>query len=285
MVTKIMRSGYIIHRYFNSYYYANIVNNLINNRWSFLGFVSQFFELNPIASLVKPWQKESILHQFIYYVVSTTIEDESYDNAIKQLETAKLRGDNKLGSIYIEWIFENYKMNCLPFRDFCKKELQSINEDDFYNYYNELLLCSDIEELFKRITEEVFYIIFNNRNLLLKFNWVIAGYIQNLNINIFSEDFQENSVYLLKEGQLRRESIPVWIKKAVYFRDRGKCCLCKKDLSGMLTLNNEPEYDHIIPLKQGGANDVTNIQLLCKECNRSKGDKKIETSILYEKWY
>ena len=58
-----------------------------------------------------------------------------------------------------------------------------------------------------------------------------------------------------------------------------------QDLSGILSLSDELEYDHIVPLKQGGPNDISNIQLLCKECNRNKGDSKILTSGLYEKWY
>jgi 5-methylcytosine-specific restriction endonuclease McrA len=33
------------------------------------------------------------------------------------------------------------------------------------------------------------------------------------------------------------------------------------------------EIDHIVPLALGGANDISNIQLLCMPCNRSKGAK------------
>lgn len=190
-----MKPEYINHQYFNSYYYSNIVNNLIINRWEFLGYVSQFFELNPIASLVKPWQKYSLLHQFILYVISTTIKDESYDNAVEQLRSVKSRGDKELGSIYIEWVFKNYRIDYFSFKDFCSKDLHSIVDDDFYDYYNELLLCSDIEELYNRITEEVFYVILNNRNLLLNFNWIVAQYIQELNIDMFEENFQDNSIY------------------------------------------------------------------------------------------
>lgn len=31
------------------------------------------------------------------------------------------------------------------------------------------------------------------------------------------------------------------------------------------------EYDHIIPLFQGGKTELSNLQILCRKCNRSKG--------------
>lgn len=146
-------------------------------------------------------------------------------------------------------------------------------------------MCSEIDDLFKTITSEVFYIVFNNRRLLLNFSIIVSDYISILTFDQLSDDFVENLVFLKQPGQLKSENIPVWVKNAIYFRDRGKCCLCKKDLSGILSLSDELEYDHIVPLKQGGMNDISNIQLLCKKCNRIKGDKKILTSELYEKWY
>jgi len=33
------------------------------------------------------------------------------------------------------------------------------------------------------------------------------------------------------------------------------------------------EYDHIIPLSIGGETSCENLQLLCRKCNRSKGNK------------
>ena len=32
----------------------------------------------------------------------------------------------------------------------------------------------------------------------------------------------------------------------------------------------KPEIDHIVSLKKGGTNDLTNLQLLCRFCNCSK---------------
>jgi hypothetical protein len=53
-------------------------------------------------------------------------------------------------------------------------------------------------------------------------------------------------------------------KKIVYTRDGGKCKCC----GGYENL----EYDHIIPYSCGGSSDVSNIQLLCQKCNRSKSN-------------
>ena len=53
-------------------------------------------------------------------------------------------------------------------------------------------------------------------------------------------------------------------KKIVYTRDRGICQCCGSSLS--------LEYDHIIPFSCGGSSVVSNIQLLCQKCNRSKSN-------------
>lgn len=53
-------------------------------------------------------------------------------------------------------------------------------------------------------------------------------------------------------------------KKIVYTRDGGVCQCCGKSYN--------LEYDHIMPFSCGGGNEVSNIQLLCQSCNRSKSN-------------
>ncbi|MFY8214489.1 MAG: HNH endonuclease [Flavobacterium sp.] len=53
-------------------------------------------------------------------------------------------------------------------------------------------------------------------------------------------------------------------KKIVYTRDGGICQCCGSSQS--------LEYDHITPFSCGGSSAVSNIQLLCKPCNRSKSN-------------
>jgi len=60
-----------------------------------------------------------------------------------------------------------------------------------------------------------------------------------------------------------RETIPDRVKTYVWNRDGGRCVNCSS--------NQKLEYDHIIPISKGGSNTERNIQLLCQDCNRSKG--------------
>lgn len=61
--------------------------------------------------------------------------------------------------------------------------------------------------------------------------------------------------------------IPDTTKKIVYTRDGGSCKCCGS--------SENLEYDHIIPYSCGGSSEVSNIQLLCKKCNRSKSNSCI----------
>jgi 5-methylcytosine-specific restriction endonuclease McrA len=59
----------------------------------------------------------------------------------------------------------------------------------------------------------------------------------------------------------------VQIRKA-YERQEGVCLHCKKKFE--LT---QMEADHIIAWSRGGKTDTDNCQMLCVNCNRSKGEK------------
>jgi len=61
----------------------------------------------------------------------------------------------------------------------------------------------------------------------------------------------------------RRERISDSVRLFVWQRDQGKCVKC-----GSV---EKLEFDHIIPVIKGGSNTERNIQLLCEQCNRSKG--------------
>ena len=61
----------------------------------------------------------------------------------------------------------------------------------------------------------------------------------------------------------RRERIPESVRLFVWQRDEGKCVKCGSQ--------ERLEFDHIIPVAEGGGNTARNVQLLCEPCNREKG--------------
>jgi HNH endonuclease len=61
----------------------------------------------------------------------------------------------------------------------------------------------------------------------------------------------------------RRERIPDSVRLFVWQRDEGRCVRCQS--------KERLEFDHIIPVVEGGSSTERNIQLLCEPCNRSKG--------------
>lgn len=132
------------------------------------------------------------------------------------------------------------------------------------------------------MANEAFHILFTNRKFLFEFNKLLSSYLSSRG----REELSDEIISKIKiSGGVRRTLVPKWAERAVYFRDRGRCMGCNKDLSGTLSLHNKQQIDHIIPLEKYGMNCVTNLQLMCDKCNLKKGTKIIEPSSKYESWY
>lgn len=63
-----------------------------------------------------------------------------------------------------------------------------------------------------------------------------------------------------------QRAIPVEIRNKI--KERDKVCLCCGS-------SDDLEYDHIIPVQKGGKADLSNLQLLCHECNAAKYTKEL----------
>ena len=67
-------------------------------------------------------------------------------------------------------------------------------------------------------------------------------------------------------SRVGRQPIPNRLRHAVFQRDQYRCRECGASKEDGVTL----EIDHIIPVAKGGTNDISNLQTLCKACNRGK---------------
>lgn len=114
-----------------------------------------------------------------------------------------------------------------------------------------------------------FEILFQDKDFLFRFHSRIKEVLR-LSDTTYDPQYQDSERKILRAAYL-----PEWLKNGVFFRDKGRCQKCFKDVSGTLHVDNKLHLDHILPLNQWGTNDPTNFQLLCQECNLGKTDKLV----------
>ncbi|WP_251553992.1 HNH endonuclease [Neobacillus muris] len=178
--------------------------------------------------------------------------------------------------------------------DFYKIDYSILGKFDFVGMTDDELNPVEFEEaeeyarkLFDFFTEvlspvvidDIFTVLFSNKLFLFEFNSQLRELIINLKVN-------DSPEYLKKDGVIKRcKYIPQWLKRGVFMRDKGRCQICGTDLTKILNLDNSENYDHIIPLENGGNNDPTNFQLTCEHCNKSKGDRSMEFNSLSNRYW
>lgn len=267
--------------YYNVYYYCNIIDNLLHYftediNWVTTGaqFTEPFFE-----GKVEDFPKYSALHQFCDFAVRVLMQEdaelsldkieEKYNSLQSESDKAKrLRMAFNYDREHVGYCLEVDHLlaisgkKCETFFEY----LLSANFDYMIDSYVDFVTFNgDVDEAVEQLSKELFYILFQNREFLQRFNYYLAS---------------------ANPERIKRCNIPAWVKRAVMHRERGKCAFCRSELSGLIDCEDTASvhYDHIVPLKEGGLNDVSNIQLLCRKCNLEKS-AHIGTSEIYKDWY
>jgi hypothetical protein len=268
--------------YFSTYSFAAIIQDLAVSGISVPEIYDGFgdFMKQCLGDVLRPFPKFSALHHFITFAVRHIFEEEVDDvvlDSVVREEDYKLWVDEGLATYHIPHV---------EFKEWLRKRSLPIDsledEDTILEYYRHLTEAGPFNELLQRIADELFFILFINRNFLYHFNKRLSAHIARIRI----QELEEHSRKPFKQdGVLKRVSIPIWARRAVFYRDRGICSNCQKDISGLVNIHDSRHFDHIIPLTSGGLNDVSNLQLLCETCNLKKSGKEIQPSNIYERWY
>lgn len=274
-----MRENLLRMRYFETYYYANIVHNVLGDTMDFIQNLNSWHEDQEVALFLRPFNKWSVLHSFAQHVIA----DLMYERlGVETPAELKLASDSEL---WVDRALRHHGIETPGFRNWLGQKgafTSDAIEDAIHDYHDDLWLTGELDELMTQLASEVFYVLFSNRNLLARLNNYIAGVVSQIDLC----DLQEEHAGLLQQnGVPARTYIPEWARRAVFHRDRGICTVCSTDLTGLCSVSSSDHYDHIIPLAEGGINDVTNLQLLCSACNLKKGRKLLVPSNRYQAWY
>ena len=65
---------------------------------------------------------------------------------------------------------------------------------------------------------------------------------------------------------MKKERIPLNLRKRIIERDGYYCVYCDEDLN-----NAEIHIDHVMPESKGGTTTYDNLQVTCRKCNLAKG--------------
>lgn len=266
-------------KYYNVYYYCSIIDNLLHYftssiDWVTTGaqFTEPFFEGG-----IDNFPKYSALHAFCDFAVRQLMFEDAeeqlekiqnkydeliIDNKAQRLRMAFAHGGKDGCFLEVDRIFKMYGIKHETFFSYLvNNDFEFIIDayDDFTTF------DGDLDDAITHLSRELFYVLFQNRDFLYRFNCYMAN---------------------ANPGTKKRCNIPNWVKRAVKYRDRGKCVCCGKDLSGTLDCEDEASvhYDHMVSLRSGGLNDVCNIQLLCSSCNLQKSADSY-TGQSYKDWY
>ncbi len=69
------------------------------------------------------------------------------------------------------------------------------------------------------------------------------------------------------EDRCASRRVPDSMRAAVLVRDGGRCRRCRRAIN--------LEMDHIVPVSKGGRTEESNLQVLCRRCNRVKARKLV----------
>lgn len=69
---------------------------------------------------------------------------------------------------------------------------------------------------------------------------------------------------------MKRTPLTKTVRFEVFKRDKFSCQYCGRSAPDVVL-----EVDHIVPVSEGGSNDIMNLVTACRDCNRGKTNRKL----------
>ena len=137
--------------------------------------------------------------------------------------------NNRKYELWVDQALRHHGFQTAGFRHWLKiqsRSLEEITEDDIHDYHHELAESGELDALLTQLSNEVFFLLFGNRALLARLNNYVAAAVQ----HIERDELEPEHFGLLdRNGVPARSHIPEWVRRAVFFRDRGMCAACNTD--------------------------------------------------------
>ena len=172
------------------------------------------------------------------------------------------------------------------FLPYCRSLLNTagISQPEWLDAYDYLVHQEELDELFElahaKVADATFQVLYADPEISRQFQDLISELVTKTDRNKAQEIFAPT-------GAVRRATyLPIWLKNAIFHRDKGRCRKCMVDLTRVINPDTALQFDHVLALASGGTNDPTNFQLLCAACNTAKSARiePNETPTLHMWW-
>ena len=240
------------------------------------GYYKSVLELNEYTEYHPEIAQEGKVH-YVMYVDSKAKFDRTEVKA-SLFEYLSLYGSEMWE--YLRMVSENrrsYRAYISAFEEICSSitreecQILGIEYDRFWAIEERLVASKKlnmIQEL--SITCIVEYTSPKGQNHYEKGNTYLESEIRTAMQHLITKEAYTKSEEWRRKNE--RSKVTPSLRYDVMQRDGFKCCLCGRSASNGVEL----EVDHIVPVSKGGSTTYSNLQTLCRECNRGKGAKMLE---------
>ena len=175
-------------RFYETYELCGIVDAVLRDPFEHARMLEAFHCDDQWTGLVQPFEKNSAFHQFISFIVHDAYTEQADAVELKSRKRmfknfAKYPdaiADLKPHLLPIEIAFKYHGIEHTTFAEHLGASGRSFEDatgNDIYDFTRELWLNQSYEDLVAQTVDEIFYVLFQNRSLLVRFNRYVSAII------------------------------------------------------------------------------------------------------------